>query len=317
MMRLRIFQSKDRQEKSKALAAPAAWKGLCVLLLSLLPFFWAAPGLAAQPAGTVEAVAGKVTAAGADGAIRPLSKGGQVFSGDTVSTGPNSRVRILFSDKGLIFLRPSTRFVIDSYKHSGDKQEDESRFSLVKGGFRSVTGAIGQANKEKVTIETPVATIGIRGTDHEGRFCAGDCLDLADIGVSAPPDGLYTATNAGQTVVGGQPFGAGQYGFTSPVRETVRLPEPPPILNADPELRGELSASTQEGEEGDGAEQEPGQGPDQDAGESPAEAGGEESPEAGQQPAQTPQGEQTPDAGEGEAFEIPAQPATTRAVQCN
>ncbi|MFH1021280.1 MAG: FecR family protein [Pseudomonadota bacterium] len=276
-----------------------ALTAICLLSLTF-------PGIAraAEPAGKVDALAGQVTVAGADGAIRSLTKDAPVFNGDIISTGPNSRVRIVFSDEGVIFLRPSSRFVIDSYKHSGDKQQDESKFSLVKGGFRSVTGAIGQANKDKVKIETPVATIGIRGTDHEGRFCAGDCLDLTDIGVSAPPDGLYTATNVGQTMVGTQQFGPGQYGFTTPARVTVRLPEPPPILVADPALRGAMAP--QRGRESNEQSEHPSQ-----------EQSTEQSsrPERPGQSGQTGQGEQ---AGQGarEGFEIPAQPPTTRAIQC-
>ena len=281
---------------------------LIALTLVAVSFFGLAQ--AAEPAGKVDAVVGQVTVAGADGAIRTLAKDTPVFAGDIINTGPNSRVRLVFSDEGVIFLRPSTRFVIDSYKHSGDKQQDESKFSLVKGGFRSVTGAIGQANKDKVKIETPVATIGIRGTDHEGRFCAGDCLDLTNIGVSAPPDGLYTATNVGQTVVGTQPFGPGQYGFTSPAKVTVRLPEPPPILVADPALRGALAPQK-------GTESKDKSAP---ASEKPADQGGEKS-ELKQtdgkekQPEKTGQGEQA-EPGTKEGIEIPAKPPTTRAIQC-
>lgn len=298
-------------------------------LIALALFSVSFPGMvqAAEPAGKVDAVVGQVTVAGADGTIRSLAKDAPVFAGDIISTGPNSRVRIVFSDEGVIFLRPSTRFVIDSYKHSGDKQRDESKFSLVKGGFRSVTGAIGQANKDKVKIVTPVATIGIRGTDHEGRFCAGDCLDLTNIGVSAPPDGLYTATNVGQTVVGTQQFGPGQYGFTTPAKVTVRLPEPPPILVADPALRGAMAPqkTTESKDKGTPASEKPGdqaEKPGAQEGEKPEQKQGgtqEKQPEktgqSGQSGQAGQQGEQSaPGAKEG--FEIPAKPPTTRAIQC-
>ncbi len=290
---------------------------LSLIALTLALISLSSPGMAqaAEPAGKVEAVAGQVTVAGADGAIRTLEKDGPVFSGDIISTGPNSRVRIVFSDQGIIFLRPSTRFVIDSYKHTGNKQQDESKFSLVKGGFRSVTGAIGHANKDNVKIKTPVATIGIRGTDHEGRFCAGDCLDLTNIGVSAPPDGLYTATNAGQTVVGKKQFGPGQYGYTSPAKVTVRLPEPPPILVADPALRGALAPqkgteskdkSTPASEKQGGEKEKPEQ-----------KQTGKQGPQSGKtgQSEQSGQGEQ-PGQGTKEGIEIPAKPPATRAIQC-
>jgi len=281
---------------------------LTLIALTLVSVSFSRLAQAAEPAGKVNAVIGQVTVAGGDGAIRTLAKDAPVFAGDIISTGPNSRVRIVFSDEGVIFLRPSTRFVIDSYKHTGDKQKDESKFSLVKGGFRSVTGAIGQANKDKVKIETPVATIGIRGTDHEGRFCAGDCLDLTNIGVSAPADGLYTATNVGQTMVGTQQFGPGQYGFTNPNKVTVRLPEPPPILIADPALRGAMAPQkeTESKDKSEPASEKPEQKPTE---------GKEKSTEKTGQAAQAGQGEQPGGEAQG-GIEIPAKPPATRSIQC-
>ncbi len=289
---------------------------LITLSLFLAPLSFPGSTRAAEPAGKVDAVAGQVTVAGADGAIRTLAKDAPIFAGDIISTGPNSRVRIVFSDEGVIFLRPSTRFVIDTYKHSGDKHQDESKFSLVKGGFRSVTGAIGQANKDKVKIETPVATIGIRGTDHEGRFCAGDCLDLTNIGVSAPADGLYTATNVGQTMVGTQQFGPGQYGYTNPNKITVRLPDPPPILVADPALRGAIAPQkdTESKDKGEPTSEKQ----DEQEGEKPAQkqtGDKEKQTEKTGQPGQTSQGEQ-PEENAKEGIEIPAKPPATRAIQC-
>jgi len=300
------------------------------LLLSLL-FFLPLPSLAAEPAGKVTAAQGEVTAAGKNGTIRSLAQDAPVFAGDIISTGPNSKVRIIFSDQGVIFLRPSSRFVIDAYQHSGSAAKDESKFSLVRGGFRAVTGAIGQANKDRVQIKTPVATIGIRGTDHEGRFCAGDCLDLTNIGVSAPPDGLYTGTQVGQTQVGGQSFRAGEYGFTAPNRVTTRLPEAPPILVADPHLQGALrmKPGTRPADQGEEVKKE--QKPKQPEEEKPRETRQEKEQKpapAEQQPEQKPQsgkpGEQlgsrsapVEQPAKQEAFEIPARPATVRSVECH
>jgi hypothetical protein len=305
-----------------------------LLLLSLL-FFLPLPSLAAEPDGKVTAAQGEVTAAGKNGTIRGLAQDAPVFAGDIISTGPNSKVRIIFSDQGVIFLRPSSRFIIDAYKHSGSAAKDESKFSLVRGGFRAVTGAIGQANKDRVQINTPVATIGIRGTDHEGRFCAGDCLDLTNIGVSAPPDGLYTSTQVGQTQIGGQSFRAGEYGFTAPNRVTTRLPEAPPILVADPHLQGALSMKpgTRPAEQGEEGKKE--RKPEQPGEEKPRETPREKEQKPAleeQKPEQKPQagkpGEQLGEQpgsrsapverpAQQEAFEIPAQPATVRSVQCN
>ena len=211
------------------------------MICLLCAVFAAAPltllSWAAEPAGRIAAVAGTVTADGADGAIRSLAQDAPVFSGDIISTGPGAKVRIVFTDGSVIFLRPLSRLVVDDYRHTGDPRQDRSNFTLMRGGFRAVTGAIGRANTDSYRINTPVATIGIRGTDHEGRYCAGDCFDLVDIGVVPPPDGLYNGTSSGRTMVGRMEFGPGQYGNTSPAGITVVLPEPPPILSSDPYLR--------------------------------------------------------------------------------
>jgi hypothetical protein len=42
--------------------------------------------------------------------------------------------------------------------------------ALLTGGFRAVTGSIGNLHKENYSIRTPNATVGIRGTDHETVF---------------------------------------------------------------------------------------------------------------------------------------------------
>ena len=302
---------------------------------------WAADP--ADPAGQVASATGQVTAAGPDGDIRELKPESPVFSGDIINTGPNSRVRIVFSDNSVIALRPSTRFVIENYQHTGDPQQDQSAFALVRGGFRAVTGAIGQSNHDNYKIETPTATIGIRGTDHQGRFCAGDCFDLADIGIAAPPDGLYTATSVGRTLVGNQEFGAGEYGFTDPSGLTVKLPEPPPILVADPNLQDAVlteeekpaeeeaaPAGEPETQPGEGATEE-GQPAEETAPETQSEPTGEAAPEAQPEPAGEPAPATQPEpAGEtapaaqpepggappADDLDIPAKPPTVRAIQC-
>ena len=52
-------------------------------------------------------------------------------------------------------------------------------FSLLKGGFRAITGLIGKTRKDDYSIQTSVATIGIRGTDAVYIDCGdGRCGNL-------------------------------------------------------------------------------------------------------------------------------------------
>ena len=208
-------------------------KALAVLLLLAL---WLMPllALAATEVGKILATRGAVSATAADGQSRELRRGASLFEGDTVITGADSFARIRFSDGGSLHLRAATRFAVSEYAFQEEGEKDVSRFDLVAGGFRAVTGAIGRDDKAAYSVNTPVTTIGIRGTDHEARYCNGDCTDLIDQGVQPPEDGLYNGTFEGTTVLNGEEFGPGQYGFTNPAGVTIRLPEPPAILTADP-----------------------------------------------------------------------------------
>src|SRR3546814_7082028 len=50
-------------------------------------------------------------------------------------------------------------------------------FRLLKGGFRAVSGLIGRVDHEEYRVSTPVATIGIRGTDYYVYQCDAACDD--------------------------------------------------------------------------------------------------------------------------------------------
>ena len=80
-----------------------------------------------------------------------------------------------------------------------------------------------------------MATIGIRGTEYLVRFCQGDCTDLPSEGAEPPPDGLYTHTVSGATVVEGVEVAAGLSSYTDMARKTRLLTRMPSILG-DPGL---------------------------------------------------------------------------------
>ena len=72
------------------------------------------------------------------------------------------------NDGGLMAVRANTQVKLDQYVFNGREDGNErSLLSLIKGGFRTITGLIGNRNKDNYRIVTPNATIGIRGTDHE------------------------------------------------------------------------------------------------------------------------------------------------------
>lgn len=160
-----------------------------LFLLALL-----VPGArAAEVAGTVLYTSGKVTAVAADGASRDLQRRSPVYVGDVLQTGGSARAQVRFTDGSIVALKPGSELRLDNYADRG-AADSTSVMSLLKGGFRTMTGAISQRNKAAYKVSTPVATIGVRGTLYEASWVEGEGLSL---GVW---DGGITACNEGGCV---------------------------------------------------------------------------------------------------------------------
>ena len=150
-------------------------------------------------AGRVQFVNGEVLVTDAAGHMRAAQKGDAINEGDTLTSAKAASAQVKMQDGGFIAVRPDTQLKFDSFKFSGKEGEPEnSFFSLFKGGFRAVTGLIGRVRKQDYRITTPVATIGIRGTDHETVMVLPD-NPLVLAGGAAP--GAYNKVNVGETSI--------------------------------------------------------------------------------------------------------------------
>ncbi len=137
---------------------------------------------AAQVAGTVVNLSGPLLAKKADGTVKILSVKSEVEQGDTLVSEKGTYARIKFVDNSEITLRPNTLFKIENFSYDEAKPEaDNAFFSLLKGGLRSITGALGKRNREKVGINTPTATIGIRGTTFIVQYIDSDTTDVGQV----------------------------------------------------------------------------------------------------------------------------------------
>lgn len=216
-------------------------RGLLLAALLMLPMaVWA-------EAGKVMFVFGQAWVVGEAGVEQTVSQGMAFESGDTFRTASNGRVQLRMADGGLIALKPSTEFHIELFAYTASQAEtgqaakpDRSFFGLVKGGFRSITGAVGQEDKSAYRVRTPVATIGIRGTDYDAVYCEAAC--------EQGEAGLYVGVTEGGVVlsndVGSIDLSPGQYGY-------VASEESMPELNPDgAEVIASYSGTTA-GEEGE------------------------------------------------------------------
>jgi hypothetical protein len=134
------------------------------MLLALISAAFAGE-TAAATGGRVDFATPGATVAGTDGLQRPLAKGTEIGTGDTIRTDAAARAQIRFTDGSYISLQPNTEFAIKDYKFDGKTDGSESGiFGLAKGAMRTVTGLIGRVNRNKYQVTTPTATVGIRGT---------------------------------------------------------------------------------------------------------------------------------------------------------
>jgi hypothetical protein len=150
-----------------------------------LMFAWAA-ALGATAVGTVTDLSGPLLAKKTDGTVKVLSSKSAVEQGDLLVTEKDTYARIKFADNSEITLRPNTQFKIDNFSYAEDKpQSDSSVFSLIRGGLRAVTGALGKRSREKVSVNTPAATIGIRGTIYVAEYVPASDEAIAAYGMSS------------------------------------------------------------------------------------------------------------------------------------
>jgi hypothetical protein len=128
------------------------------------------------PAGEVEYAKGAASAQQPGSNARILGPGARLQEGDTLATGNNSFAIIKLNDGTKMTVRPNSQMKIDEFVHNQPGKQESSIFSLIKGGFRMVTGAVAKTGPDRTKIRTPTATVGIRGTDFDARLCERDCL---------------------------------------------------------------------------------------------------------------------------------------------
>src|SRR4029078_2020518 len=123
-----------------------------------------------MPIGKVVMAAGSVSIEHASAVVVQASLGqsggakvgDSVYLGDTVSTGGDGRVGISFNDGTAFDLSPNARMVMNEFVYDPNSKSNSSLLSLTKGTFTFVAGKIAKSGDMKVN--TPVATMGIRGT---------------------------------------------------------------------------------------------------------------------------------------------------------
>lgn len=142
-------------------------KRALVFCLGLLPalVFASANDAPQNIVGEVTTVIGRGAVRNLSGQEQGLSRGDRVRTGDQIETGAGGHVHIRFVDGGLLSVRPRSRLRIESYSNGNASERAAIKFRLEEGVVRSVTGEWGQANRDRFRLNTPIAAIGVKGTD--------------------------------------------------------------------------------------------------------------------------------------------------------
>lgn len=138
-------------------------------LVALLATATAIPAFAEDSTALLVASRGDVFAE-LEAARRALAQGDSVEEEERIITGEKSFAVLQFVDGAKVTVRPNSVLDIKEYRYSGG-DENAATLSLVQGGLRIITGAMAKSEPESFKVETPVALMGVRGTEFSIVLC--------------------------------------------------------------------------------------------------------------------------------------------------
>ncbi|NNF17489.1 MAG: hypothetical protein HKN70_12150 [Gammaproteobacteria bacterium] len=190
--------------------------------------------------GTVALAGGRVIAINLEERRRILTDGAGLFAGDTVRTDGSASVKVHMIDDAIYLLRRNSSLAFETYSYTAANRKGTSVITLISGGFRATGGYLAKYNGGNVAYNTPVATIGVRGTDFGLRLCSNNTCRSTN-GDRSFADGLYTGVLDGSLVVtnnsGELLTGKGEfYRVKNPADEPVPAPEAALLIFTPEEL---------------------------------------------------------------------------------
>ena len=185
-----MFEKADSATAMPGFKSMDFWPGSLVAFIYSLLFIFLPCQASAFAAGEVVFSVGPAKVFPRD---IPSQRGLALFEGDVIVTEAGAHVHVRFADGALLSVRPHSRLSIERYQYEAQKPTEAAvKFRLESGTARSITGKAGEAAKDRFRLNTPVAAIGVRGTDF---------VVATDASSSA------VAVNAGAVVV--SPLGGG------------------------------------------------------------------------------------------------------------
>ena len=166
-----------------------------IIIAVMLVSGFAGGQCAAQDAiGTVSRIQGEASGT-RNGAIRTLGLNSSVFLNEVLSTAQTARLEVTFTDNTRLTLGEKAKLTLDTYVFDSAAGNGTIKFGLV-GAFRFVSGQVSKLASADVSVTTPVAAVGIRGTE----FWGGPIDDQA-LGVFLIEGAVSVSNAAGQQIL--------------------------------------------------------------------------------------------------------------------
>jgi hypothetical protein len=114
--------------------------------------------------GRVKIAKGTVTIERAGQSI-PAEVGTRLQTSDVVTTGPDGAVGITMTDDSLLSAGPNSVLALDRFDFDDVTSAGRFDASLRKGTLAVVSGRLAKQSRDAMTVRTPSAVLGVRGTE--------------------------------------------------------------------------------------------------------------------------------------------------------
>ena len=139
---------------------------LVALAVALLCGFAGGQVAGQEAIGTVSRIQGEASGV-LGGATRALGLNASVFLNEVVSIGAKARLEVTFKDNTRLTLGEKTNLTLDKFVFNPAARRGRIGFR-VSGAFRFLSGQVSKLARSDVSVTTPFATIGVRGTEFWG-----------------------------------------------------------------------------------------------------------------------------------------------------
>jgi hypothetical protein len=136
---------------------------LVAVILLLSPPGGASAADGSSVVGTIQKASGMATIVREGRSLVALT-GLEILEGDTLRTGPDGSVGVIFRDDTVLSLGPESVLVVDEYVFAPRQGKFSIVLRMLKGTAGYLSGLISKLAPESARFDTPTASIGIRGT---------------------------------------------------------------------------------------------------------------------------------------------------------